>query len=147
MNKKVILISVGIIAVLGLTAVVLHLPHFRHGRFAHASPHSGDHFVNGESVTIELNPSGFMTCGQPFFDSVYDLTKDVFSVGADNVVLSDYENRMFTLIRNSERFKDDPEPFIDHVKDVMRQTIEIVKEDPEVLDSCENFQVAMVGPQ
>jgi len=147
MNKPILIIS-GVIGVFVLAALLLHvLPAdgqsaLGEGHFSHAKAEPGD-----DTVTIKLNEPGFARCGQGFFDSVYELTKNVFSVGVENVVLSDYENRMFDLIRNSEEFKDDPEPFIDHIKAIPGQTIEIVKEDPQVLDSCENFEVAMVGPQ
>jgi hypothetical protein len=140
---KTALIFVGIFGVLALAAIFLHLIPDSHGsHLLHGGPKQGS-----ESITIPLNEPGFARCGQPFFDSVYELTKAVFAVGADKVVLSDYENQMFDLIRNSEEFKDNPEPFIDHIKAIPGQTIEIVNEDPKVLDTCKNFQVAMVGPE
>ena len=147
--KKTAIILGSLFAVLVLVAVILHafpIPN-DHGHLPAFTSLHGDPHASDEMVTVQLNPPGMMTCGQPFFDSIYQETKAVFAVGVDNVVLSQYEDRIFALIRNSDEFKDDPEPFIDHVKDVMRQTIDIVRENPAVLDSCGNFQVAMVGPR
>ena len=147
MTKTAIILG-SVFGVLALAAVVLHaFPLAGHGHLAHFNPNHGNPPAANESVTIQLNEPGFARCGQPFFDSVYKLTKDIFSVGADNVVLEDYENQLFALIRDSETFKADPEPFIEHIKAIPGQTIDIVKEDPDVLETCENFQVAMVGPQ
>lgn len=146
--KKMAIIFASLFGVLVLAAVVLHaLPIKGHGHLPDFKSLHGNPHTDGESITIKLNEPQFAICGQRFFDSVYELTKAVFVVGADNVVLSEYEDKMFDLIRNSEEFKDDPQAFIDHIKAIPGQTIDIVKEDPEVLNSCENFQVAMVGPQ
>ncbi len=150
--KKTAIILASLFGVLVLAAVVLHaLPikghsHLPDFKTLHGESQNSDPLTNNTSITIKLNEPQFAVCGQRFFDSVYELTKAVFVVGADNVVLSEYENKMFDLIRHSEEFKDDPQAFIDHIKAIPGQTIDIVKEDPKVLDSCENFQVSMVGP-
>lgn len=142
MKHKPILIAAGVVGLIVLTALFLHLPHLRHANLAHANPGHGS-----EMVTIPLNETSMARCGNTFFDSFYQLTKAVFAEGADTVVLADYQEQVFSLIRNSEEFKDNPEPFIEHIKAIPGQIIDIVKEDPEVLDNCENFSVAMVGPQ
>jgi hypothetical protein len=40
----------------------------------------------------------------------------------------------------------DREAWVDHVKDIPGQLVEIIREDPAVVDSCANFSVALVGP-
>jgi len=76
MNKTVLTVF-GVVGVLALAAVLLHaLPISGDGQFPH-----GETNGEGESVTIKLNDPGIMTCGQPFFDSIYDLTKKVLLSG------------------------------------------------------------------
>lgn len=146
--KKTAIIGGSIFGVLIIVAVVLHaFPIAGHGHLPHFNSNHGNSLAVSDTVTIKLNEPGFAQCGQTFFNSIYELTVKTFSVGAHNVELEDYQQQVFALIRASELFKDDPEPMIDHVKDIPRQIIDIVKEDPNVLASCENFQVAMVGPQ
>ena len=41
----------------------------------------------------------------------------------------------------------DPDLMVDHLKDIPGQMVGIVKDDPEVLDSYDNFVVALMGPQ
>jgi hypothetical protein len=36
---------------------------------------------------------------------------------------------------------------VEHLKDIPRQMVGIVKDDPKVLDSYEAFTVALMGPQ
>jgi hypothetical protein len=40
-----------------------------------------------------------------------------------------------------------PEGMVDHLKLIPRQVVQIVKEDPHVLDSYPNFVAATFGPQ
>ena len=40
-----------------------------------------------------------------------------------------------------------PEGMVDHLKDIPQQMVGIVKDDPKVLDSYDNFIVALMGPQ
>ena len=47
---------------------------------------------------------------------------------------------------SSEEYGGDAKAFVVHIKDIPGQLIEIILEDPEVLASCANFSVALVGP-
>jgi hypothetical protein len=40
-----------------------------------------------------------------------------------------------------------PEGMVDHLKLIPRQVVQIVKEDPHVLDSYDNFVAATFGPR
>ncbi len=40
-----------------------------------------------------------------------------------------------------------PDGMVDHLKDIPRQLVSIVKDDPKVLASYDNFTVALMGPQ
>jgi hypothetical protein len=130
-----------------LTAVLLSFL----GLYLMASPqHVGQGHENplltATPATVSMRENDFALCGQAFYDDVYALTVQVFAAGAENVRLEDYQEQIFALVRSSEEFKDDPEAFVTHIKDIPGQLIEIILEDPEVLASCANFSVALVGP-
>lgn len=142
MMKKLMLVLSGGLSGFILGVVLLHtLPMSKHGYIPnlHAAGTAG-------TRTIKLNNHKQMVCGKAFFDSSYALAKEVFAVGANNVVLSEFEEKAFEFVRHSDSFSGDKEAYIEQIKDLPRQIIEIVKDDPAVLDSCENFQVAMMGP-
>ena len=98
-------------------------------------------------VTVSIRQNDNSLCGTAMYDDLYALTVEVFAVGAENVNLSDYEQKVFALAVGSEVFSGaSAEAIIDHLKDIPRQLVEIIREDPAVLDSCSNFSVALVGP-
>ncbi len=98
-------------------------------------------------VTVSIRQNDYSLCGTAMYDDLYAHTVEVFAVGAENVNLSDYEQKVFALAVGSEVFSGaSAEAIIDHLKDIPRQLVEIIKEDPAVLDSCSNFSVALVGP-
>jgi len=97
-------------------------------------------------ATVSIRQNDGALCGTPFYDDLYELTVAVFSIGADKVKAVDYEQQVFALIRSTEEFEGYAEAFVEHAKDIPRQLVEIIREDPAVLDSCSNFSVALVGP-
>ncbi|NQV70070.1 MAG: hypothetical protein HQ498_08600 [Pseudohongiella sp.] len=102
------------------------------------------HAKDSASVSIRQNDGAL--CGTPFYDDLYALTVAVFAIGAENVKVSEYEQQVFALIRSAEEFEGTADAFVEHVKDIPRQLVEIIREDSAVLDSCSNFSVALVGP-
>ncbi len=98
-------------------------------------------------VTVSIRQNDYALCGRALYDELYALTVEVFADGAENVNLSEYEQKVFALAIHSEEFSGaSVEAVIDHIKDIPRQLVEIIREDPAVLDSCSNFSVALVGP-
>ena len=98
-------------------------------------------------VTVSIRQNDYALCGRAMYDELYALTVEVFAVGAENVKLSEYEQKVFALVVASDEFAGaSAEAVIDHIKDIPRQLVEIIQEDPAVLDSCSNFSVALVGP-
>ncbi len=97
-------------------------------------------------ATFSLRDNDFALCGQEFWDSLYALTVDVFAIGAANVSAEEYAEKVFALVRSSKQFGGGADEFIEHIKGAPAQLVEIIEEDPEVLDSCANFSVALVGP-
>ncbi|MBL4581750.1 MAG: hypothetical protein JKY29_08030 [Gammaproteobacteria bacterium] len=132
---------------LGLTAVLLTFLGFH---LAADSQGEGQflemHRVSDAPATVSMRQNDFALCGQPFYDDVYALTVEIFAEGAENVNLEYYQEQVFALVRSSEKFGDDAEAFVVHIKDIPGQLLEIIREDPQVLASCANFSVALVGP-
>ena len=132
---------------LGLLAILLSFGGFHLG----ANSQSGSQFLEMHRIsdgptTVSMRQNDFALCGQPFYDDVYALTVEIFAEGVENVELEHYQEQVFGLVRSSEEFGDDPEAFVQHIKDIPGQLIEIIREDSEVLASCANFSVALVGP-
>ncbi|PCH60375.1 MAG: hypothetical protein COC19_06010 [SAR86 cluster bacterium] len=100
-----------------------------------------------KAVTVSIRQDDSMLrCGMPFYDNFYALTVSVFSVGSGNVDVSDYEQQVFKLIRSSMQFEGFADEFVEHVKDIPGQLVKIIQQDPQVLDSCSNFSIALLGP-
>ena len=111
---------------------------------ANGQQHESESSQAPASVSIRQNDIAL--CGQEFYDNFYALTLSVFAVGAANVSTEEYTRRVFSLVRSSKEFAGKSEAFVDHIKDIPGQLVEIIREDPAVLDSCANFSVALVGP-
>ena len=59
-----------------------------------------------------------------------------------------FEQRSYDIFREFARSIDaDPAGMIDHLKNIPREIVGIVKDDPKVLESYENFLVALRGPR
>ena len=59
-----------------------------------------------------------------------------------------FERKSYEIFREFARsIGASPEGMIDHLKNIPREVVAIVKEDPKVLDSYENFLVALRGPR
>lgn len=79
--------------------------------------------------------------------ALYDMTIAAFAKGADNVDLPAYQAVFYAIIRAKAVVAGaKPEAMVDHIKDIPTQMIGIVKNDPKVLDSLDNFAAALVGP-
>jgi len=103
--------------------------------------------VEEPPASINIRQNDFELCTNAFYVDIYKLTVKVFAQGAEQVQLADYEAQLFALVRASDDFADGgAEAFIEHIGNIPKQLIQIISEDPTVLDSCANFSVALVGP-
>ena len=83
----------------------------------------------------------------PHIHAFYDTTVAAFAKGADKVDFAAYEQKSFAIFRDFGASKGmPPEAMQDHLKLIPRQVLGIVKEDPKVLDSYDNFILAVMGP-
>jgi hypothetical protein len=142
--KTKILVAVGVgLALLAAVAVYLHTPFF-HARAA-AAIHSGS--ASAHSVTLNAQPGTEEFRRDPHMRAFYDLAVQEFANGPENVDLARFERKSFAIFRSfGESIGGSAEAMQDHLKDVPRQLIGIVKDDPHTLDSYDDFAIAMLGP-
>jgi hypothetical protein len=78
----------------------------------------------------------------------YEATRAAFAGGPAKVDVDGYEQKCFAIFRDfAPSMHMTPEGMVDHLKLIPRQVVQIVKEDPKVLDSYRNFVDATFGPQ
>ena len=99
-----------------------------------------------KSVTVDMQGK-IPTCNDPLVSGFYDITVAAFANGPGNVNLPSYQEKSYAHFRaNAASMGGDPDRLVDHLKDIPRQLIQIVTDDPKVLDSCRNLSLALTGP-
>jgi hypothetical protein len=84
----------------------------------------------------------------PHMHAFFDTTRTAFANGSGKVDVDGYEQRSFAIFRDfAPAMHMTPEGMVDHLKLIPRQVVQIVKEDPHVLDSYDNFVAATFGPR
>jgi len=84
----------------------------------------------------------------PHMHAFYDATVAAFARGPVQVDVAAFERHSFTIFREFGASRGmRPEAMQDHLKLIPRQVVQIVQEDPKVLDSYANFVAAVFGPQ
>jgi hypothetical protein len=77
----------------------------------------------------------------------YDLSVAALAKDPANADVAGFEQKAFGLFRAmATEAGGDPDAMQDHLKLIPRQVVQIAKEDPTVLDSYDNFIVALMGP-
>ncbi|MFL5298227.1 MAG: hypothetical protein ACJ798_17755 [Phenylobacterium sp.] len=83
----------------------------------------------------------------PHMHAFYDLSRATLGGGAAKVDVNAYEQKSFAIFREfGVSMGVGAEHMQDHLKLIPRQVVQIVKDDPKVLDSYDNFVAAMMGP-
>jgi len=84
----------------------------------------------------------------PNLHAFYDLSRAQLGKGAGALDFNDYQAKSFVLFRAmGAHMGMTPDQMQDHLKLIPGQMVQIVKEDPKVLDSYANFIAALVGPK
>ena len=84
----------------------------------------------------------------PHIQAFYQTTVAAFAQGPARVDVEAFEQKSFAIFREFGASRGmRPEAMRDHLKLIPRQVVQIVKEDPKVLDSYDNFVAAIFGPQ
>ncbi len=105
--------------------------------------------AQADATTIDLQGGYDQWRASPFIQKFYDLTKASFARGADKVDFPAYQEKSYAIFRafgGSTGGKAGEEAMLDHLKDIPRQMVGIVKDDPKVLQSYDTFWVALSGP-
>lgn len=99
----------------------------------------------GETHSLQGDQSAWIN--NPHMHAFFDLTKAklVGGVALDFEAYRDASYAIFRAFGTSMGMS--PEGMVDHLKDIPRQMVGIVKDDPNVLGSYDNFVVALMGPQ
>lgn len=83
----------------------------------------------------------------PHMHAFYDATVAAFAHGPAQVDFPTYEAKCFAIFRDFGAVHGmDPAKIYEGTKLLPRQVVQIVKEDPSVLESYDNFVAATAGP-
>jgi hypothetical protein len=99
-------------------------------------------------ATVNMQSTGAESA---FFDGLmrdyYKLSVAEFARGGGKVDPAAFEQKSYALFRAYATAKGaSPDGLQEHLKAIPRQVVQIVKDDPKVLDSLQNFSDALVGP-
>jgi len=143
------------LSVLAMLAVHLHAPGHSpatHGFALHGAADAetaerGGTVTEGPVTVSFAQNDDFYLCNDPFWLAVYEMMKEVYAIGIENVTVELLQEKTFAFMRSWPDFTpEQAEGWVEHVKDIPAQFVVIIQEDPAVLDNCANFSVAAVGP-
>jgi hypothetical protein len=115
-----------------------------------AAPAFAQHPAPGapQGTTASLQGGEQAWINDPHMHAFFDLTKTAFAGGPAKVDVDGYERKSFAIFRDfAPTMHMTPEGMVDHLKLIPRQVVQIVKEDPHVLDNYGNFVDATFGPR
>jgi hypothetical protein len=104
--------------------------------------------AQGETITLDAQGGDYPEWFQnPHMVEFYALSVEMLRA-ARRVDAAAYEQRSYAIFRAfAASLGADPEGMIDHLKAIPREMVGIVAADSKVLDSYENFLVALRGPR
>jgi hypothetical protein len=106
---------------------------------AQTQQHSGSTSLQGDTRAWSDNAH---------MHAFYDLTRQTLGKGAPALDFEGYREKSYAIFRAfGVSMGMSAEGMVDHLKDIPAQLVDIVKDDPEVLDSYDNFKVALMGPE
>jgi hypothetical protein len=124
----------------GLTALALAGPALAQHPGSAAAPQGTTAHMQGNDEASWI--------ADPHFHAFYEITRAAFAQGPGKVDVSAYEQKSFAIFRDFGVAKGvGADHMQDHLKLIPRQVVQIVKEDPKVLDSYDNFVAATFGPR
>jgi len=83
----------------------------------------------------------------PHIHRFYETAVAAYAQGPDKLDFPAFEQKSYAIFRAFGASRGGSgEAMQDHLKLIPRQVVQIVKEDPKVLDSYENFCLALFGP-
>ena len=101
-----------------------------------------------QGTTASLQGGEQAWINDPHMKAWFETTKAAFAQGPGKVDAGAYEQKCFAIFRDfAPAMHMTPDMMVDHLKLIPRQVVQIVKEDPHVLDNYGNFVAATFGPQ
>lgn len=120
------------------------------GQHTEAQAHAPQSGQRPGDVTVDIQGGAEAWRRSPFIHEYYELTKASFANGADKVDFVTYQEKSYAIFRAfgaaTGGGKAAEEGMLDHLKDIPRQMVGIVKEDPSVLENYDTFWIALSGP-
>lgn len=115
----------------------------------HAALHDDAPPAGGGQTTMQLQGNDAAAwAADPNMRAFYEATRVAFAGGPDKVDVPAYEGRAKAIFNDFAASRGvDPTAMQDHLKAIPMQMVQIVRDDPKVLDSFENFRVALFGPE
>jgi hypothetical protein len=108
----------------------------------HPAPPQG-----GNSANLQGNDEQAWI-NDPHMHAWFEATRTAFANGPGKVDVDGYEQKSFAIFRDfAPVMHMTPAGMVDHLKLIPRQVVQIVKEDPHVLDNYDNFVAATFGPR
>lgn len=116
------------------------------GHCSASAQHGGGGAQPAETVTLNAQGGDYAEFFEnPHMREFYGLSAAMLR--ASPVDVAAYEQRSYAIFRAlAASLGWSPEGLVDHLKNIPRELVGIAKDDPTVLDSFENFLVALRGP-
>lgn len=116
------------------------------GHCATSAQHAESATAAGNTITLHAQGGDYPEFFQnPNMRAFYELSAKMLRDPAVDVAA--YEQRSYEILRAlAVSLGRDPDGMVDHLKNIPRELVGIVKDDPAVLDSFESFLVALRGP-
>jgi hypothetical protein len=102
----------------------------------------------GETITLNAQADSSEWEQNEHFRKFYPLSVEMLGRGIDDIDVELYEQRSYAIFRTfANSIGVDVDGMVDHLKNIPREMVEIVKRDPTVLESYESFLIALRGPR
>jgi hypothetical protein len=103
--------------------------------------------TGGETITLEAQAVNPEWESNEYSHKFYELSVKMLGVEAQTLEVAAYERRSYAIFGAfAVSVGIDPVGWVDHLKNIPRELVMIVEEDPTTLDSFENFLLALRGP-
>ena len=100
-----------------------------------------------ETITLDAQGHSPEWEQSPHWRDFYALSIEMLR-GNSSPDVASYEQKSYAIFRDfAGSIGASPDGMIDHLKNIPREVVGIVKDDPKVLESYENFMVALRGPR
>ncbi len=104
--------------------------------------------ASGGDVTVNIQGDQSPWINNDHMRAFFALSVERLGKVAPKLDLADYRDRSYVIFRAlGKSMGMSPDGMVDHLKAIPGQMVDIVKDDPKVLDSYDNFIVALMGPQ